>query len=201
MVWLGYWLKDRPAQSTNNASRDTSTVSRTSRRPHISHVNISVTIQIRLGLCEIWLYFYRQTLSRRADDIFTAQRPITRSLCSAQSGDKKCKWHVYQLPKFKINVRWFVSKLKTLLLWSDTKFLGQDLGSDISDCDLLVPRSHETSFCRLFTQKKSFFFFSERFGVHEVNFNDPSRPRTPKESANVLTEIYNTRKIPDRFLD
>jgi beta-glucosidase/6-phospho-beta-glucosidase/beta-galactosidase len=43
--------------------------------------------------------------------------------------------------------------------------------------------------------------YTERFGIHEVNFNDPSRPRTPKESAKVLTEIYNTRKIPDRFLD
>nr|AFD33364.1 beta-glucosidase [Macrotermes barneyi] len=43
--------------------------------------------------------------------------------------------------------------------------------------------------------------YSERFGIHEVNFNDPSRPRTPKESAKVLTEIFQTRKIPDRFLD
>nr|BAI50024.1 beta-glucosidase [Nasutitermes takasagoensis] len=43
--------------------------------------------------------------------------------------------------------------------------------------------------------------YTEKFGVYEVNFNDPSRPRTPKESAKVLTEIFNTRKIPDRFLD
>nr|BAI50022.1 beta-glucosidase [Nasutitermes takasagoensis] len=43
--------------------------------------------------------------------------------------------------------------------------------------------------------------YTERFGIHDVNFNDPSRPRTPKESAKVLTEIFNTRKIPDRFLD
>jgi len=45
------------------------------------------------------------------------------------------------------------------------------------------------------------FSFRERFGIHEVNFKDPDRPRTPKESAKVLTEIFNTRKIPDRFLD
>nr|BAI50021.1 beta-glucosidase [Nasutitermes takasagoensis] len=43
--------------------------------------------------------------------------------------------------------------------------------------------------------------YTEKFGVYEVNFDDPSRPRTPKESAKVLTEIFNTRKIPDRFLD
>jgi len=87
-----------------------------------------------------------------------------------------------------------------LLQWGNTKLFCLDLGSDISDCDLLVPRSHETYFCRFLTQK-AFVFFRERFGVHEVDFNDPSRPRTPKESAKVLTEIFNTRKIPDRFLD
>nr|AGP76182.1 beta-glucosidase 2 [Sphaerotermes sphaerothorax] len=43
--------------------------------------------------------------------------------------------------------------------------------------------------------------YTEKFGLHEVDFNDPSRPRIPKESAKVLTEIFNTRKIPDRFLD
>jgi len=101
-AWLDYWLKDGPAQSTNNASRDTSRVIRSSRRPHISHVSISVTIQRRLGLCELWLYTY---LSRRANDIFSAQRPTTRSLCSAQSGNKKCKWHFYQLPNFKRIIR------------------------------------------------------------------------------------------------
>nr|AGP76179.1 beta-glucosidase [Macrotermes carbonarius] len=43
--------------------------------------------------------------------------------------------------------------------------------------------------------------YTEKFGVYEVDFNDPSRPRTPKESAKVLTEIFKTRRIPDRFLD
>jgi len=57
---------------------------------HIFFTSVSVTIQLRLGLCEIWLYFIAGH-SRRADDIFTAQRPITRLLCCAQSGDKKCK--------------------------------------------------------------------------------------------------------------
>ncbi|GFG30509.1 hypothetical protein Cfor_08132 [Coptotermes formosanus] len=44
-------------------------------------------------------------------------------------------------------------------------------------------------------------YFSERFGIHAVNFIDPSRPRTPKESARVLTEIFKTRQIPERFRD
>nr|AGP76180.1 beta-glucosidase [Rhynchotermes bulbinasus] len=43
--------------------------------------------------------------------------------------------------------------------------------------------------------------YTERFGVYAVNFDDPGRPRIPKESAKVLTEIFNTRKIPERFLD
>nr|AGP76178.1 beta-glucosidase [Anoplotermes schwarzi] len=43
--------------------------------------------------------------------------------------------------------------------------------------------------------------YTERFGVCDVDFDDPNRPRIPKESAKVLTEIFNTRKIPERFLD
>nr|ADB23476.1 beta-glucosidase [Coptotermes formosanus] len=43
--------------------------------------------------------------------------------------------------------------------------------------------------------------YTERFGIHAVNFIDPSRPRTPKESARVLTEIFKTRQIPERFRD
>jgi hypothetical protein len=41
--------------------------------------------------------------------------------------------------------------------------------------------------------------FSEKFGLYHVNFNDPARPRTPKESAKVLTEIMRTKQIPERF--
>jgi hypothetical protein len=81
------------------------------------------------------------------------------------------------------------------------KILCSHLESNISDCGLLVTYSHETCFCRFFQSKDICFSFRERFGVHDVDFNDPSRPRTPKESAKVLTEIFNTRKIPDRFLD
>jgi len=93
-AWLGLAIGSRTGLRSvriRNASRDTSTVGRAARRSHIPHVSMSVTIQSRLGLCDLWLYFYRRTVSRRADDIFTAQRSITRSLCSAQSGDKKCK--------------------------------------------------------------------------------------------------------------
>jgi len=43
--------------------------------------------------------------------------------------------------------------------------------------------------------------YIEKFGLYEVDFSDPSRPRTPKESSKVLTEIFNTKKIPDRFLN
>ena len=127
LAWLGYWFKDGSAQSTNNASRDT--VGRTARRPHIPHVNISVTIQHRLGVCELWLYFYRRTLSRRTDDIFIAQWPIRRSLCSAQSGDKKMQITTFlSTPKFqkKCPLIWFQIEnypYVTLLLWCDKIFM------------------------------------------------------------------------------
>lgn len=31
--------------------------------------------------------------------------------------------------------------------------------------------------------------YSERFGLHYVNFSDPSRPRTPKASARYFTKL------------
>ena len=31
--------------------------------------------------------------------------------------------------------------------------------------------------------------YAERFGLHYVDFNDPNRPRTPKASAQYLTNI------------
>ncbi|XP_023723771.1 myrosinase 1-like isoform X2 [Cryptotermes secundus] len=41
--------------------------------------------------------------------------------------------------------------------------------------------------------------YAEKFGLYHVDFNDPTRPRTPKESAKVIAEIIKTRKIPERF--
>ena len=31
--------------------------------------------------------------------------------------------------------------------------------------------------------------FREKFGLHSVDFNDPSRPRTPKESAKYMGKL------------
>jgi hypothetical protein len=47
--------------------------------------------------------------------------------------------------------------------------------------------------------QKSSFLSSEKFGLFAVDFHDPARPRTPKESAKVLAEIIRTREIPERF--
>jgi hypothetical protein len=63
---------------------------------------------------------------------------------------------------------------------------------------MLVPRIQETYICRLFF----LFFFSEKFGIHEVDFNDPTRPRTPKESAKVLRDLQykkNSRPLPNKL--
>jgi lactase-phlorizin hydrolase len=38
--------------------------------------------------------------------------------------------------------------------------------------------------------------YSERFGVHFVNMSDPARPRTPKQSASVLTKIFADNGFP-----
>ena len=34
-----------------------------------------------------------------------------------------------------------------------------------------------------------FLQFSEKFGTHYVDFNDPDRPRTPKESSKYLKSL------------
>ncbi|XP_069695501.1 myrosinase 1-like isoform X2 [Periplaneta americana] len=41
--------------------------------------------------------------------------------------------------------------------------------------------------------------YTERFGLYHVDFQDPTRPRTAKESSKVFKEIMSTRKIPERF--
>lgn len=47
-----------------------------------------------------------------------------------------------------------------------------------------------------FKTKNHFFFFRERFGVIHVNFSDPDRKRTLKDSAYFLKEFYLTRLLP-----
>lgn len=39
--------------------------------------------------------------------------------------------------------------------------------------------------------------FSERFGVHWVNFSHPDRPRVPKKSAIELTKIFANNGFPN----
>ncbi|KAJ9579873.1 hypothetical protein L9F63_004475, partial [Diploptera punctata] len=38
--------------------------------------------------------------------------------------------------------------------------------------------------------------YTEKFGLYHVDFNDPTRPRTEKQSARIYREIIKTRKIP-----
>lgn len=41
------------------------------------------------------------------------------------------------------------------------------------------------------------FNFSERFGVHWVNFTHPDRPRIPKQSAFELQKIFRDNGFPN----
>ena len=46
-----------------------------------------------------------------------------------------------------------------------------------------------------------FIFFdacSERFGMYNVNFNDPQRKRTAKKSVAYLRNIIETRRLPGK---
>ena len=38
--------------------------------------------------------------------------------------------------------------------------------------------------------------YSERFGVHFVDFTDPARPRTPKASATYLKQVFEDNGFP-----
>ena len=39
--------------------------------------------------------------------------------------------------------------------------------------------------------------YSERFGMHYVNFSDPARPRTPKASVRTYAKIVADNGFPD----
>ena len=43
-------------------------------------------------------------------------------------------------------------------------------------------------------------FFSEKFGLFHVDFNDPERKRTAKKSAEVFSQIIKSNKIPVELL-
>ena len=43
-------------------------------------------------------------------------------------------------------------------------------------------------------------FFSEKFGLFHVDFNDPDRKRTAKKSAEVYSQIIKSKKIPVELL-
>ena len=43
-------------------------------------------------------------------------------------------------------------------------------------------------------------FCSVKFGLYDVDFNDPDRKRTAKKSAEVYSQIIKNKKIPDEFL-
>ncbi|XP_063224923.1 myrosinase 1-like isoform X1 [Bacillus rossius redtenbacheri] len=43
--------------------------------------------------------------------------------------------------------------------------------------------------------------YTQRFGLHHIDFNDPQRPRTPKESARVFAALIKNRKLPENYLD
>jgi len=43
-------------------------------------------------------------------------------------------------------------------------------------------------------------FFSEKFGLFQVDFNDPNRKRTAKKSAEIYSQIIKSNKIPAELL-
>lgn len=45
-------------------------------------------------------------------------------------------------------------------------------------------------------EKHLLYYFSERFGIHWVNFTHPDRPRIPKNSAIELKKIFAENGFP-----
>jgi beta-glucosidase/6-phospho-beta-glucosidase/beta-galactosidase len=43
-------------------------------------------------------------------------------------------------------------------------------------------------------------FFSEKFGLFQVDFNDPNRKRTAKKSVEIYSQIIKSNKIPAELL-
>jgi beta-glucosidase/6-phospho-beta-glucosidase/beta-galactosidase len=43
-------------------------------------------------------------------------------------------------------------------------------------------------------------FFSEKFGLFHVDFDDPDRKRTAKKSAEVYSQIIKSNRIPVELL-
>jgi len=43
-------------------------------------------------------------------------------------------------------------------------------------------------------------FFSEKFGLFHVDFNDPDHKRKPKKSAKVYSQIIKSKNIPAEWL-
>jgi hypothetical protein len=43
-------------------------------------------------------------------------------------------------------------------------------------------------------------FFSDKFGLYHVDFNDPERKRTAKKSAEIYSQIIKSNKIPVELL-
>lgn len=41
--------------------------------------------------------------------------------------------------------------------------------------------------------------YTERFGLHYVNFSDPDRPRIPKDSVNTYAQIVADNGFPFRY--
>ncbi|KAJ9589712.1 hypothetical protein L9F63_017084, partial [Diploptera punctata] len=42
--------------------------------------------------------------------------------------------------------------------------------------------------------------YTEKFGLYHVDFSDPERPRTPKHSSQLLSEIIKHKKIPSKYV-